>query len=135
MLSPKTLERVSASYRRGYYDGHAGKPAEDAKASAHPFDRPFANADYAAGHEAGANDRKWSEVSRSPKPRPQGRSHTGTLSHRELGCGSPQGTLPPEMLPRGGGEVVVICLCCEEWKPAEYDACPACKMPTETKIN
>ena len=61
MLSPSVLNRVSDSYRRGYYDGYAGKPAEDAKASTHPFDRPFANGDYANGHKAGANDRKWAE--------------------------------------------------------------------------
>ena len=64
MLTPKTLERVSASYRRGYYDGYNGQPAVDAKASEHPFDRPFANADYASGHKAGANDRKWADVER-----------------------------------------------------------------------
>jgi hypothetical protein len=57
MLSPKTLERVSVSYRRGYYDGYDGKavdnPARD------PFDRPFANFDYDQGYKAGASDKKW----------------------------------------------------------------------------
>jgi hypothetical protein len=61
MLSPQTLGRVSASYRRGYYDGYDGKRASDEKASAHPFDRPFSSGDYASGHKAGANDRKWND--------------------------------------------------------------------------
>lgn len=58
MLSPNVLERVSHSYRRGYYDGQAGRPAGDACAPEHPFDRPFSDHDYKAGHEAGANDRR-----------------------------------------------------------------------------
>jgi hypothetical protein len=59
MLSAQTLNRVSPSYARGYRDGYDGKTAADGKANSHPFDRPFANFDYAKGHEAGANDRKW----------------------------------------------------------------------------
>jgi len=61
VLSPQTLNRVSSSYRRGYYDGYGQKPATDALKSEHPFDRPFANHDYANGHKAGANDRKWED--------------------------------------------------------------------------
>ena len=61
MLSAATLNRVSESYRRGYEDGYNRRPMIDAKSSDHPFDRPFANHDYMAGHKAGANDRKWSD--------------------------------------------------------------------------
>lgn len=64
MLSAETLNRVSASYARGYRDGYAGRPAVDEKASTHPFDRPFANFDYARGHAAGANDAKWAAKDR-----------------------------------------------------------------------
>ena len=53
--------RVSASYARGYRDGYDKRPAQDAKAPDHPFDRPFANHDYAAGHKAGVIDRKWAD--------------------------------------------------------------------------
>lgn len=59
MLSPETLERVSASYRRGYYDGYCGEVPQNPPRD--HFDRPFANDDYAAGYKAGANDRKWSD--------------------------------------------------------------------------
>jgi hypothetical protein len=56
MLSPSTLERVSVSYRRGYYDGYDGKtvdnPARD------PFDRPFSNFDYDQGYKAGSSDKR-----------------------------------------------------------------------------
>lgn len=71
MLSPATLERVSASYRRGYYDGYDGKPLADEKAPTHPFDRPFAVHDYANGHKAGANDRAWNDfyAGRGPNPK------------------------------------------------------------------
>ena len=58
MLSPQTLERVSVSYRRGYYDGYDGKPVGYGD-ERHPFDRPFANFDYEQGYKAGANDKKW----------------------------------------------------------------------------
>lgn len=56
MLSPQTLERVSVSYRRGYYDGYDGKAADNPKR--HPFDRPFANFDYEQGYKAGASDKQ-----------------------------------------------------------------------------
>jgi hypothetical protein len=60
MLSAATLNRVSSSYRRGYQDGYAElEPIGEATDG--PLDRPFANFDYAAGHNAGANDRKWAD--------------------------------------------------------------------------
>jgi hypothetical protein len=63
MLSPTTLERVSCSYRRGYYDGYDGKPVNNP--TRHPFDHPFANHDYAAGYKAGANDKYCSLMRRA----------------------------------------------------------------------
>lgn len=60
MLSAATLERVSVSYRNGYYDGHAGKHsqyADDPEAM-----RPFGEFDYQAGYKAGSNDRRWSDT-------------------------------------------------------------------------
>lgn len=59
MLTPQSLDRVSCSYRRGYYDGYDGRGCKDPHGPDHPFDRPFANADYVEGHKAGANDAKW----------------------------------------------------------------------------
>lgn len=56
MLSQSTLDRVSCSYRRGYYDGYDGKPADNRPRD--PLDRPFANFDYEPGYKAGANDRQ-----------------------------------------------------------------------------
>ncbi len=65
MLSPQTLNRVSASYRKGYYDGYDGKPqavyADFDFTSNSAVVRPFANHDYQDGYKAGANDRKWSQ--------------------------------------------------------------------------
>lgn len=60
MLSAATLNRVSASYRRGYEDGYAGREPVGEKTDS-PLDRPFADYDYAEGHKAGANDRKWAD--------------------------------------------------------------------------
>jgi hypothetical protein len=57
MLSPATLERVSVSYRRGYYDGYDGKVADNPQRD--PLDRPFSNFDYEQGYKAGANDKHW----------------------------------------------------------------------------
>ena len=57
MLSPQTLERVSCSYRRGYYDGYDGNTADNPQRD--PLERPFANFDYAQGYKAGASDKKW----------------------------------------------------------------------------
>lgn len=57
MLSPVTLERVSVSYRRGYYDGYDGAPISNPQRD--PLDRPFANFDYEQGYKAGANDKRW----------------------------------------------------------------------------
>lgn len=61
MLSAATLNRVSASYARGYRDGYAQRPCVDTLPSVGLGDRPFANFDYTEGHKAGANDRKWSD--------------------------------------------------------------------------
>lgn len=65
MLSPATLERVSHSYRRGYYDGHAGRDARNDPvphtAEGVPL-KPFSNFDYTEGHKAGANDAHWEAV-------------------------------------------------------------------------
>jgi hypothetical protein len=56
MLSPATLNRVSASYARGYRDGYASKLPPTLWEPVDPFDRPFANFDYVEGYKAGAND-------------------------------------------------------------------------------
>lgn len=65
MLSARVLERVSCSYRRGYYDGYDGKvginepvPTTD---NGIPL-KPFSDFDYDEGYKAGANDAKWSGV-------------------------------------------------------------------------
>lgn len=61
MLSPATLERVSHSYRRGYYDGAASRPnANDPVPTTDngiPL-KPFSDYDYSEGYKAGANDAK-----------------------------------------------------------------------------
>lgn len=63
MLSAQTLERVSSSYRRGYYDGYDGKPNANLPVpttdSGVPL-KPFSDYDYSEGYKAGANDAKWS---------------------------------------------------------------------------
>ena len=67
MLSDRTLERVSDSYRRGYHDGYDGKPkaAPGNGIAAINHDtvgatiRPFTDFDYEQGYSAGANDAKW----------------------------------------------------------------------------
>lgn len=65
MLSPATLERVSHSYRRGYYDGHEKRPHKNdpipTTDSGIPL-KPFSDFDYDEGYKAGANDRKWADV-------------------------------------------------------------------------
>lgn len=66
MLSPSTLERVSVSYRKGYYDGYDKKPMHKGEPSLNIEGdgvqiRPFANFDYEEGYKAGANDRKWND--------------------------------------------------------------------------
>jgi hypothetical protein len=66
MLSDRTLERVSQSYRQGYHDGYAGRKkatpsngiADVAKDTIGGQIRPFADFDYNKGYEAGANDAK-----------------------------------------------------------------------------
>lgn len=62
MLSPATLNRVSHSYRRGYYDGYEGRenrndpvPTAD---NGIPL-KPFSDFDYREGYKAGANDKRW----------------------------------------------------------------------------
>lgn len=69
MLSPATLNRVSASYARGYRDGYAGMPNMDTLKSDHPFDRPFANFDYQEGYKAGANDRRCERALAEERPK------------------------------------------------------------------
>lgn len=65
MLSPATLERVSHSYRRGYYDGYFAREAQNDPVPATdegvPL-KPFSDFDYNEGHKAGANDAHWSRV-------------------------------------------------------------------------
>lgn len=61
MLSPSTLNRVSSSYRRGYYDGHDLKDAQNLpveKTNGIPM-KPFSDFDYQQGFMAGLNDRYW----------------------------------------------------------------------------
>ncbi len=62
MLSAATLERVSHSYRRGYYDGYEGRGKKNDPVpttnNGIPL-KPFSDFDYDAGHSAGANDAKW----------------------------------------------------------------------------
>lgn len=75
MLSPQTLERVSVSYRKGYYDGHAGRTRAVPETGIEKINddtiggtiRPFADVDYEKGYAAGANDRKWSDHYRNAK--------------------------------------------------------------------
>lgn len=57
MLSDRTLERVSVSYRMGYRDGYDGLPEryKDEPVAM----RPFGFYDYTQGYEGGANDAKW----------------------------------------------------------------------------
>ena len=60
MLSPNVLERATAAYRKGYYDGHAGKPSgfvDNPEAA-----NPFAISDYNEGYKAGANDAHWAKA-------------------------------------------------------------------------
>lgn len=59
MLSPSTLERVSVSYRRGYYDGYDGKTVNAPQDFNSFAGKPFASFDYSEGYKAGANDKKW----------------------------------------------------------------------------
>ncbi len=59
MLSPQTLNRVSNSYRIGYYDGYFGR---NQQVKSFDMSKPFANSDYDNGYKAGANDAKWSKL-------------------------------------------------------------------------
>lgn len=64
MLSPETLNRVSSSYRRGYYDGYEKRQASNlpvpTTTNGIPL-KPFSDSDYASGRAAGLNDRYWSD--------------------------------------------------------------------------
>jgi hypothetical protein len=64
MLSAQTLNRVSHSYRRGYYAGYEGQPAQnDAVPTTDngvPL-KPFSDFDYDEGYRAGANDKRWTD--------------------------------------------------------------------------
>ncbi len=55
MMSEKSLERVSDSYRRGYMDGYYGKPFPPFTG----FVMGFAHSDYEFGYKAGKNDANW----------------------------------------------------------------------------
>jgi hypothetical protein len=57
VISNKTLERVSLSYRSGYQDGYAGR--EQRYIDAPSATKPFGAFDYAKGYAAGKNDAKW----------------------------------------------------------------------------
>lgn len=64
MLSAATLNRVSSSYRRGYYDGWDMKPAKNLPVKKTDMGipmKPFSDGDYTSGHAAGLNDRYWSD--------------------------------------------------------------------------
>lgn len=64
MLSANTLNRVSHSYRRGYYDGYDGKANQNEPVPTTDMGipmKPFSDYDYQEGYGAGANDRKWSD--------------------------------------------------------------------------
>lgn len=64
VLSAQTLNRVSSSYRRGYYDGYFGRePKNDPVPTTDqgiPL-KPFSDFDYDSGVKAGANDRLWAD--------------------------------------------------------------------------
>lgn len=65
MLSPNTLERVSHSYRRGYYDGYYGREAKNDPVPQTDIGiplKPFSDFDYTEGHKAGANDAYWGSM-------------------------------------------------------------------------
>lgn len=64
MLSPATLNRVSNSYRRGYYDGYERRETKNDPVSTTESGvplKPFSDHDYSMGYRAGANDRKWAD--------------------------------------------------------------------------
>lgn len=62
MLTTETLNRVSHSYRRGYYDGYDQKPRNnlsiDKTENGIPL-KPFSDFDYNEGYLAGLNDFYW----------------------------------------------------------------------------
>lgn len=62
VLSAKTLERVSISYRRGYYDGYDQKQPQNKSVqktdNGIPM-KPFSDHDYFEGYRAGLNDYYW----------------------------------------------------------------------------
>jgi hypothetical protein len=85
MLSPSQLERASAAYRRGYYDGYYGRPTP---AGTMPPDYSFAARDYDEGRRAGANDRLWAV--KHPAP---GTPGWHRLHPRGAGERQPDGTI------------------------------------------
>lgn len=76
MLSDRTLERVSCSYRMGYRDGYDGKPEQykDEPVAT----RPFGFYDYTNGYKAGANDAKWN-AQRARERQPQATDREGRM--------------------------------------------------------
>ncbi len=62
MLSPETLNRVSHSYRRGYYSGYKLEVKTNLPIlhteSGIPM-KPFSDFDYEEGYKSGLNDRYW----------------------------------------------------------------------------
>ncbi len=63
MLSPQALERVSHSYRRGYYDGYYGRENQNLPIPDYqgvPL-KPFSDFDYSEGYKAGKNDKYWND--------------------------------------------------------------------------
>lgn len=63
MLSSATLNRVSHSYRRGYYDGYDLTPPKNDPVPDYrgvPL-KPFSDYDYSEGYKAGKNDRYWAD--------------------------------------------------------------------------
>lgn len=64
MLSAQTLNRVSHSYRRGYYDGYEQREAKNEAVPTTDMGiplKPFSDFDYDEGFKAGENDRRWTD--------------------------------------------------------------------------
>lgn len=69
MLSDRTLERVSCSYRNGYRDGYAVRVQTVPETGLEKIGddpmggtlKPFADFDYKNGYAAGFNDHYWNK--------------------------------------------------------------------------